>query len=74
MSQISDVFTRGQTVYYLPNEYKVLPSPSTFKPRVSLWAYADEVLAVLSTGVSLWEFFDRAVVVPNFGCGKLGKC
>jgi hypothetical protein len=45
MSQISDVFTRGQTVYFLPHKYKVLPSHSTFKPKVNLLNYLDPAFA-----------------------------
>jgi hypothetical protein len=38
-------FTRGQTLDNPVHKYKVLPIPSTFKPRVILWKYLELVSA-----------------------------
>jgi hypothetical protein len=43
----------------------VPPSHSTFKPRVRIWVYADEAVAVLSLEVSLCGYPDEVVAVPS---------
>jgi hypothetical protein len=50
-------FTRGTNcLKSVSNKYKVLPSHNSSKPRLRIWVYLDEALAVLSSGSEYGNF------------------